>query len=73
MKITAKEIETGMTVKDGYLTIKVDSIEKGKLKNGKITYTVIGNGTRRHTGTKIEQKIEALRMTFKAETKIKVL
>jgi len=73
MKITAKEIQTGMTVKDGYLTIEVSNIEKGTLKNGKITYTVSGKGTHKHTGSKRVDNHNNLSLTFKENTKVKVI
>ena len=59
--------------KDGYLTIKVTKIDKGTLKNGKTTYTVRGDGSRRHTGTKIDQAMKSMYMTFKADTKVNVI
>lgn len=74
MKIAAKELKIGMTVRNGYWTIDIDKIEEGVLKNGKTTYTVFGKGTHRHTGYKGKTtKYDSIDFTFKADTKVNVI
>ena len=46
MKIQAKDLKVGQTVRTGYLTIVIDKIEKGFQKNGTPTITVFGVGTK---------------------------
>ena len=46
MKIQAKDLKIGMLIVDGVWSMKVESIKKGFLKNGKPTTTVEGRQNR---------------------------
>lgn len=42
MKIQAKELKTGMTIRLGYWVVEIEKISSGVQKNGKIFFTVSG-------------------------------
>ena len=73
MKITAAELKTGMTVRDGYFTIEISDIKEGTLKNGKVIITVGGKGIHKYTGSNKTKSYDRLELTFKASTKVNVI
>lgn len=71
MKIQAKDLKVGMTVRAGYWILKIENITNGILKNGKKTIIVEGITIIKHTGsTKTREAF--LEMTFKESTKVNV-
>ena len=76
MKITAQELKVGMDVKFGNLWVKVDSIEKYNLKNGKLVISVSGMSyaatIRRSNGYKEYRESWQQIADFKALTKVSI-
>lgn len=71
MKIQAKDLKVGMTVRAGYWILKIENITNGILKNGKKTIIVEGITIMKHTGsTKIKEAF--LNLTFKELTKVNI-
>lgn len=73
MKIQAKELKTGMTVRNGYWTVDVESVTEGELKNGKKTFTIRGKGIMKYTASKKTRNYDSVEFTFKETTKVDVL
>jgi len=73
MKIQAKELKTGMTVRDGYFTIEISKIVEGTLKNGKAIRTVSGKGIHKYTASNKTKAHDCLELTFKSTTKVNVI
>ena len=73
MKIQAKELKTGMTVRNGYWTVDVEKITEGVLKNGKRTFTISGKGVMKYTASKKTRNYDSVEFTFKGNTKVDVI
>ena len=71
MKIKAKDIKKGMTVTTGTLSIKVEEVVKGTLKNGNPTIMVKGQGFFSVSGHKTKA-LNTCEQTFKELTKVTV-
>lgn len=71
MKIQAKDLKVGMTVRAGYWILKIENITNGMLKNGKKTITVEGITIMKHTGS-TKTKEAFLKLTFKELTKVNI-
>jgi FlaG/FlaF family flagellin (archaellin) len=66
MKILAKDLKVGMTVKSGYVTVEIKEMQNGFQKNGAATITVTG------TGTKNKRTCEGWELVFRELTKVDV-
>ena len=73
MKIQAKELKTGMTVRNGYWTVDVEKITEGVLKNGKRTFKISGKGVMKYTASKKTRNYDSVEFTFKENTKVDVI